>query len=418
MVCSAQQQLVRLEALERDNAGIVQSLKEEGVKCEELSVAAEDMKQQLSRAQRELVATRERLREGEGERERDQDEATELQQQLLAKEEVVCQERERCEGLQAQLSGVATAHEALRSKVVELEEANAALQRENEELHNTAVPAGPSYSTPFRSTEPPSLHDELSRHGNLSGQALPSPLVGVENGRHGYKRESCRLEDRYDYSDTSLHGNLSLEELEQMAQSSSNKFHSKTEVMVRLLSELLNTSRPLPPHPTSSHSSDSITEISHTKRQKDGNMRQLVACVKKLYSEKKQLKCQVAELQAQLEQCRHEEVDAAVQTTPPLAVATPTEPIKPTLVAATQTEPLPPLLVHRSPLAMCAHFVSRVTRGIAWAMFLLVLLLLLLCLVVWVQAEVRLCCCGGLSPGGMVWALLQPQVTVTHHGHI
>ena len=54
-------------------------------------------------------------------------------------------ERERCEGLQAQLSGVTTAHEALRSKVVELEEANAALQRENEELHNTAVPAGPSY---------------------------------------------------------------------------------------------------------------------------------------------------------------------------------------------------------------------------------------------------------------------------------
>ena len=60
-------------------------------------------------------------------------------------QEVLCQERERCEGLQVQLNRVATTHEALRSKVTELEEANAVLQRENEELHSTATPAGPPY---------------------------------------------------------------------------------------------------------------------------------------------------------------------------------------------------------------------------------------------------------------------------------
>ena len=43
-------------------------------------------KQQLSKAQRELAAVRDRLQEGEGDSQRDRDEATELQQQLLAKE--------------------------------------------------------------------------------------------------------------------------------------------------------------------------------------------------------------------------------------------------------------------------------------------------------------------------------------------
>ena len=60
-------------------------------------------------------------------------------------QEVLCQERERCEGLQTQLSRMASTHETLRSKVTELEEANAVLQRENEELHSTAMPTGPSY---------------------------------------------------------------------------------------------------------------------------------------------------------------------------------------------------------------------------------------------------------------------------------
>lgn len=172
---------------------------------------------------------------------------------------------------------MATAEETLRSKVMELEESNMKLQSENIELHSIAVAAGPSYSTPSRATGPPSLLEELSHHGNLSGQALPSPLVGLQSYGHDNKRESCRLEDHYDNSLSCSPGNLSMEDLEQIAQSSvsrgvlvdrcpvdislqSNKFHSKTEVMVRLLSELLNSSRPpwSSSSPTS-HSSESIT---------------------------------------------------------------------------------------------------------------------------------------------------------------
>ena len=36
-----------------------------------------------------------------------------------------------------------------------------------------------------------------------------------------------------------------------------------------------------------------LSEVSQWKRHKEGNMRQLVSCVKKLYAEKKQLKLQV-----------------------------------------------------------------------------------------------------------------------------
>lgn len=65
------------------------------------------------------------------------------------------------------------------------------------------------------------MHEEISRHGNLSGQAVLSPLVGVEN-HHGNK-ESCCLEDHYDNSEPSIsrsHGNLTLEDLEHIAQNS------------------------------------------------------------------------------------------------------------------------------------------------------------------------------------------------------
>ena len=78
-----------------------------------------------------------------------------------------------------------------------------------------------SCSTPARPTDPPSLHEEISRHGNLSGPSLLSPLVGIDN-RHGNK-ESCRLEDHYDNSEPSLsrsHGNLTLEDLDHIAQNS------------------------------------------------------------------------------------------------------------------------------------------------------------------------------------------------------
>ena len=52
---------------------------------------------------------------------------------------------------------------------------------------------------------------------------MPSPLVGVDSHHHGNKSESCRLEDHYDNTDPSLSrspGNLSMEDLEHMAQNS------------------------------------------------------------------------------------------------------------------------------------------------------------------------------------------------------
>lgn len=149
------------------------------------------------------------------------------------------EEKQRREQLQTQLSELTAAHNSLRSKVAELEEGNVVLQRENEELHSAALPPGPSYrsgsiavlqdicstsphSTPYRGTGTPSLHEEISRHGNLSDRALQSPLVGVDH-RHSNKKESCCLEDSYDNSDPSLScspGNLSLEDLEHIARSS------------------------------------------------------------------------------------------------------------------------------------------------------------------------------------------------------
>ena len=74
-------------------------------------------------------------------------------------------------------------------------------------------------STPYR-TSPPSLHDELSRHGELMGRALPSPLVGVI-------WESCRLEDRLNTTATTEGpGQITLEDLEHVAQNSvSSSYH-------------------------------------------------------------------------------------------------------------------------------------------------------------------------------------------------
>ena len=93
---------------------------------------------------------------------------------------------------------------------MELEEGNGALQRENEELHTATLPPGPAYSTPYRLSGPPSLHDEISRHGNLSDNAL-SPLVEVDH-RHGNSKESFQSDGSF--------GNLSLEDLEHIARNS------------------------------------------------------------------------------------------------------------------------------------------------------------------------------------------------------
>ena len=73
-------------------------------------------------------------------------------------QEALGQERRRREQLQAQLSGLIATHNSLRSKVVELEQGNAVLQRENEELHSATLPSGPSY----RSACATDLHDMSS----------------------------------------------------------------------------------------------------------------------------------------------------------------------------------------------------------------------------------------------------------------
>lgn len=238
--------------------GASTAVKEEGLKCGELTGAVEKMvgsacgvslfhspvlvqSQELCEAQKEVTALRHQISERETERELACKEAQDWQQQLLAQQvrgssltapmvhlSVVCvcvqealdQERERCAAIQAQLSNMASTEETMRSKVMELEESNLKLQSENIELHSIAVASGPSYSTPSRATGPPSLHEELSHHGNLSGQALPSPLVGLQSYRHDNKRESCKLEDHYDNSLSRSPGNLSMEDLEQIAQSS------------------------------------------------------------------------------------------------------------------------------------------------------------------------------------------------------
>ena len=67
-------------------------------------------------------------------------------------QEVLEQERERRNELQSQLSNLRATQEGLRSKVTNLEESNAMLLRENEELHSAAVPPGPSYRSVLQDT--------------------------------------------------------------------------------------------------------------------------------------------------------------------------------------------------------------------------------------------------------------------------
>jgi hypothetical protein len=416
---SLQQELLKVEVVEREKSAISQSLREEEGRCQLLQESAEKMRLELNEARSEVGGLRQSLKEGEGEREKELEETAGLHQRHADREVTLGEERQRREQLAEQLAELTAAHKSLRSKVAEVEEGNAVLRRENEELHSAALSPGPSYSTPYRPSAIPSLHEEISRHGNLSDRALQSPLVGVDH-RHSNKKESCRLEDSYDNSDPSLsysHGNLSLEDLEHIARSSSNKFHSKTEMIVRLLSELMPSSSPPSSSQLTSLSSDSITEVGKNSRQGGGNMRQLVTCVKRLYRDKKQLKAQVEKLQVRLQELsERNEVDAAVQTqaTPPRAETTPP-------LTAVATPPVTDNTVQRRrPLASCSRFVGGVVRGVVWALYLSLLLLLLCAVLVWLHQHLTPCCHGNgpLTPGGMVWALLEPHVTVSHHGHI
>jgi hypothetical protein len=431
---SMQQELLKVEVVEREKSSISQSLREEEGRCQLLQESAEKMRLELNEARREVEGLRQSLKEGEEEREKELQETAGLHERLADREVslwpqylvtfhpgdqvTLGEDRQRREQLAEQLAELTAAQNSLRSKVAELEEGNAVLRRENEELHSAALSPGPSYSTPYRPSATPSLHEEISRRGNLSDRALQSPLVGVDH-RHSNKKECGRLEDSYDNSDPSLsysHSNLSLEDLEHIARSSSNKFHSKTEMIVRLLSELMPSSSPPSSSQLTSLSSDSITEVSKNSRQGGGNMRQLVTCVKRLYRDKKQLKAQVEELQVRLQELsERDEADAAVQTqaTPPRAETTP--PL--TAVATPMTDNT--VQRHR-PLASCSRFVGGVVRGVVWALYLSLLLLLLCTILVWLHQHLTPCCRGNgpLTPGGMVWALLEPHVTVSHHGHI
>ena len=77
------------------------------------------------------------------------------------------------------------------------------------------------FSTPYRSTGPPSLHDEISRRGNLSDRVLPSPLVDVDH--HGNSMESLHMDSTDPALSFSHDGHVtstSLEDLERLARNS------------------------------------------------------------------------------------------------------------------------------------------------------------------------------------------------------
>lgn len=117
---------------------------------------------------------------------------------------------------------------------------------------------------------------------------------------------------------------------------------------------------------------------------------------------------------------KEEEVDAAVQTTPP--------PLKTkTVDTATQahipyTSPTPSRLPYTSPtpsrLSTCFGVVGGVMRGVVWALLLVMVVFLLL--TVLVNFLERLTPCHGycLSPGSMIWAVVQPHISVTRNGYI
>lgn len=135
---------------------------------------------------------------------------------------------------------------------------------------------------------------------------------------------------------------------------------------------------------------------------------------------------QVAELQDQLQQQRlmKEEVDAAVQTTPPSLKTGVEGPgsSRPVNIVNTATQTGPPRVPYNSPapscLSTCFGVVGGVVRGVVWALLLVVVVLLLLTVLVWLLERLTPCHGYCLSPGAMVWAVVKPHITVTRHGYI
>ena len=66
----------------------------------------------------------------------------------------------------------------------------------------------------------------------------------------------------------------------------------------------------------------------------------------------------------------------------------------------------------------CTGVISRVARGVVRTLYLVVVVALLLATLVWLHEHLTPCCHGDLTPGGMVWSILQPHITVRHHGYI
>lgn len=133
---------------------------------------------------------------------------------------------------------------------------------------------------------------------------------------------------------------------------------------------------------------------------------------------------QVAELQDQLrQQPVKEEVDAAIQTAP-TGTEVPTPKQHGAVVEmSTQTGPLlvPPTSPTSSSLprfSMCMSVVGGAVRGVVWTLLLVVMVLLLLAGLVWFQQQLHPCHGNCLTPGAMVWAVVQPHITVTRYGYI
>lgn len=131
----------------------------------------------------------------------------------------------------------------------------------------------------------------------------------------------------------------------------------------------------------------------------------------------------MVELQDQLQQRQpvKEEVDAAIQTTP-TEVPTPKQ-HGAVVEMSTQTGPL--LIPQTSPtssslprFSTCMSVVGGAVRGVVWTLLLVVMVLLLLAGLVWFQQQLHPCHGNCLTPGAMVWAVVQPHITVTRYGYI
>ena len=161
-------------------------------------------------------------------------------------------------------------------------------------------------------------------------------------------------------------------------------------------------------------------------------MRQLVMCVKKLYSEKKLLKEQVPQfdlcpltfdLCCRLPSCRQgwrrERKWTQLYKQHPLLPHLPRLSSWQHSLGKQDMKGLVDEPLHYCHCS-CSRLVGGVVRGVAWGLSVSLLLLLLLAVLVWLHQHLTPCCHsnGPLTPGGMVWALFEPRITVSHHGNI